>query len=134
VSSERQRVVIVFSKGCSFECVRACLDTAREFGIEPIWYHGIPPPIPPMTNSVVLEAVDDVDVATMIVVVGTELPVTPAWLRPRIGRSLERGARFFEYVLSSEQLPIEALDGDEQSPLTATSIEELQNFLKSAFQ
>lgn len=123
-------VVLIFSRHCSFDCVEACLNTAREFGVEPTWYHGIPPPIPPATNTVVLEARSDIELATMIVVVNGDLPVTPAWLKPDVARRVERGARLFEYLFATDTSSI----GDVESATTASSVEELQNFLRTAFR
>jgi len=124
---------MIFSKGCSFECVGACLRTVREFGVEPTWYHGVPPPVHPMTNSVVMEALSDVDAATFIVVVGTELPVTPPWLRAALVRSIERGARFVEYLMSLEQELEDASTRNAQRPPIASSVGDLQTLLRSAF-
>jgi hypothetical protein len=135
VNSAAQRVVIFFSKGCSFELVGRCLEAVREFSVEPIWYHGIPAPIPPSTNSVVLEALADLESATTIVVVGTESPVTPGWLKRPVARRLEQGARFFEYhFLVGDQQQSESSADGESHPSTAASVQDLQDLFRSALR
>lgn len=134
MNSAAQRVVIFFSKDCSFELVAKCLETVREFGIEPIWYHGVPPPEPPATNSVVVEALDDLETATIIVVVGTELPLAPEWLGRPVARRLEQGAHFFEYLFSpKEQQSGASIDGAYHPP-TAASFQELRDLIRSALR
>lgn len=87
-----------------------------------------------MTNNVVLEAVADLDAATIIVVVSTELPVTPAWLAGPVARSFERGARFFEFVFSSDQRQFETGAANEHHPPLAASVEELQSLFRTALR
>jgi hypothetical protein len=130
VNSEPQPVVIVFCKRFPFEYVKACLDTAREVGVHANWYHGVPPPIPPLTNSAVLEALSDVKSASIVIAVGTELPVAPVWLKAAVSSNVEQGTRLLEYLFS----PGQSVTAGSEQPMTATSLDELQNLLRLALR